>query len=402
MRIAILHGSNQGFFPRFYEALHTSILDSGSVVRLFSPNSGVNRMKRLQDQVIWGTRINWHIHNLLFKITGKQDCYSQWSTLNLIRRLKEFNPDVLHLHVINQCQINLPMLVKYVNKHHIPVVWTFHDCRAFTGLCPYFDSVCCQKWQAGCGRCPQLTQYSHSKKDRTHWQWEFRKKWITQIANLYIVTPSLWLSNLVRASFLRRYPCHIIYNGVDTSGFSKMSSCDVRKKYGIGTKHIVLGCAVNWEKRKGMLYFEQIIHRLPDDYQIVLVGGIGGSDKQRLQAEGIIVTGRTKTFDELVAWYQQASVFVNPTLEDNFPTVNIESLASGTPVVTFCTGGSPEAIDEHSGIIVEKGDVDGLVQAIQNIITSPLQYSKSTCINRSQDFTNSNYQEYVKLYVKIK
>lgn len=399
MKVAILHGSNMGFFPRFYKNLLATIeSDAENMVRLFVPDSGQNRKCMLPNQIVFGTRINWHVHHLLYKWTGKRECWSHFSTLDLIRKLKVFQPDIIHMHVINQCQINIPLLVRYINQYQIPVVWTFHDCRVFTGGCPYFDEIGCDEWEIGCKKCPLKTIGGNYGVGDTKWQWRFNKKWCPSIHNLTIVTPSNWLIGFVQQSFFKDIPSKVIYNGVDIKAFNTATGINVRKQFELENKKIILGCAINWETRKGLHYFERLPNLLPKNYQIVLVGGIKEWERNELAAKGIITIGKTKSFVEMVAWYQSADVFVNPTLADNFPTVNIESLASGTPVVTFDTGGSPEALDNSCGIVVPKNDLLALANAIIEITNHKEIYSAENCIRRSQLFTNDNYKEYIKIY----
>jgi glycosyltransferase involved in cell wall biosynthesis len=403
MKIAVLHGSNQGFFPRFYRDLKSIVESSGdNEVKLFVPNSGQNHRCVLPDQVDFGFRFNWHLHYSLLRFTGKQDCWSHLDTWSLIRKLKKFKPDLLHFHVVNQRHINFPMLIRYVNKNRIPVVWTFHDCRAFTGGCPYFDEIKCERWKDGCHSCPDKGGIYVKNFENTEWQWTFRKKWFNKIWNLHIVTPSKWLADFVKQSFFKNKKVQVFYNGIDVDAFSSASNYDVYRNYKIDkNKKIVLGCAINWEPRKGLAYFEDLSKRIPSDYQIVLVGGVPQNLKNELEKLGIICTGRTKTFAEMVAWYQTASVFVNPTLADNFPTVNIEALASGTPVVTFKTGGSPEAVDENTGIVVEQGDIEFLKNAVIEICEKGKNAYSNCCLNRAKMFSCERYNDYVKLYHNV-
>lgn len=398
MKIAIVHSGNAGFFPRFYKSLRDAIVSHGDETFLLAPNSGRNKRNRLPDQIVFGSRLNWWIHSRLFFLFGIQDVFSFLDTLAFLRKIHRYKPDLIHLHLINDKFINIPLFVQYVNYYMIPVIWTMHDCRAFTGGCPYFDEVGCDRWKTGCGSCPQKETWI----DRTKWQWSFRNKWHNKIKNLTIVTPSQWLADFVCQSIMKEHTCKVIYNGVDTDRFSQPASFDIYSSYSISKERkIVLGCAINWEKRKGMIFFEQLASILPANYQIVLVGGIADVDKKRLSRKGIIVVGRTKTFDEMKAWYQNASVFVNPTLADNFPTTNIEALASGTPVVTFMTGGSPECLSENCGIAIEKGNLENLKTAIIKVVEYRSIYSSKTCIARSNAFSNRQYDEYVKLYHSI-
>lgn len=399
MKIAIIHSANAGFFPRFYKNLKSSIESNNNECRLFVPNNGANNRCRLPNQEIFGHRLNWQIHYYLYKVCGIQDLFSLISTSSLIKKLKKFHPDILHFHIVNDKYLNIPLLVKFINKNNLPVVWTMHDCRAFTGECAYFDELGCGKWKTGCGECP----LQKSIVDNTKYQWRLRQKWHNLIEDLTIVTPSMWLAAFVSESFFKDKICKVIYNGVDISCFSTTSQFNVRKKYNISEdQHIVLGCAINWEVRKGMSYFEQLALKLPKTCQIVLVGGINDRDKARLQDKGIIVTGRTKTIEEMAAWYQNASVFVNPTLADNFPTTNIEALAAGLPIVTFNTGGSPEAIDKSTGLVVEQKDIDGLATAILQIIEERNTiYTKEACMARSKNFAVSQFDLYNSLYEEI-
>lgn len=395
MKIAIVHAGNIGFFPKYYNAISASIEGHRDAVKLFVPNSGRNKRNTLSNQITFGTRLNWFIHYYLYKLTGVQDIFSLLATLNLIREMKKYSPDVIHLNVINDKIINIPLLVKYINAKNIAVVWTMHDCRAFTGQCPYFDEVNCFRWKTGCGKCP----ICEAKIDNTHITWSIRQKWQTRIKRMVIVTPSRWLASYVKESFFKNYPVKVIYNGVDIDGFSMQTNLDVRKEYGIAEdKKIILGCSIFWEPRKGLDYFVQLSKTLPDDYQIVLVGNIDEGKKKELIQNNIICTGRTNTFDEMVAWYQTASVFCNPTMADNFPTVNIEALAAGTPVVTFNTGGSPEAIDESTGIVVEQGNIDKLYEAVIEVVENRNIYTKVNCVKRSLMFSKNQYDLYVKLY----
>lgn len=399
MKIAIIQSGNSGFFPRFYKALAYAIEQNQDECILMAPNSNRNKRCILPHQYIWGTRLNWFIHSRLYKITGLQDIFSIFETLHLLYLLHKHKPDIIHFNVINDKCLNIPLLVHYINKHHIAIVWTMHDCRAFTGQCSYFDEVNCSRWKVGCGNCPQCETWI----DNTQHQWQIRQQWYTTLKNLTIVTPSQWLASFVRESMFKKHKVKVIYNGVDTNTFAQKTNCDIYSKYNIDKKKkIVLGCAINWEPRKGMIYFEQMAELLSNDYQIVLVGNINEEKKERLIQKNIICIGRTSTLDEMVAWYQSAAVFCNPTLADNFPTTNIESLAAGTPVVTFQTGGSPEAIDKSTGIVVEQGNLQQLCEAVKQVANHRNIYTTENCQKRSLLFSNEQYKQYVQLYHQIK
>ena len=398
MNIAILHAGTSGFFPSYYKALKDVIETDGGIVKLFVPNSGRNSRNKLPNQIMWGSRLNWFAHNFFHKLTGVQDVFSVIETILLIRKLEKFQPDLLHFNIINDKIINLPLLVYYVNKNNIPVVWTMHDCRAFTGQCTYFDEAHCNKWKDGCRQCPKC----ETLFDNTKITWNIRRKYHAHIKRLTIVTPSQWLASLVKDSFFKEIPIRVIYNGVDLDGFSKKTDFDVRRHYNIpANKRIILGCAINWDKRKGVTYFEELSKILPPEYQIVLIGNICKEEKERLTRTNILCIGKTKTFTELVAWYQSSDVFCNTTLADNFPTVNLEALASGTPVITFNTGGSPEAVSDDCGIVVEQGNMEDLFKAIVKVTSNRDIYSSQCCILRSKLFSNNQYNNYIHLFHEI-
>lgn len=394
MRIAVLQSGNAGFFPRFYNNLYNAINIQGHEASLFSPRTGVNHRTQLKGQTFWGSRLNWHIHNLLFKTTGIKDVYSTLDTLDLIRKLFKYKPDVIHFHVIGECIINLPLIIYYINKKNIPLVWTFHDCRTFTGGCPYFDEVGCDKWKTGCENCPD-TKYRSSLIDNTKVQWKIMKRALTGLNNLTIVTPSKWLHDYVKQSFLKEYDCMVIYNGIDQSAFVKADGSQVRKSLGLDNKKIVLGIAANWTARKGLDSFKYLASILPNNYQIVLVGNVSEN------IPNAMILPPTSDICLLAAYYSMADVFCNPTLADNFPTTNIEALSAGTPVVTYKTGGSPEAIDYDSGIAVQKGNKQMLADAIIKVCTSNKYYSSAPCKDRSKLFGLSQYDGYVLLYQNL-
>jgi len=398
MKIAILNSANMGFYPRFYQDLREAVKKMGDEIVPFATNSGRNMHRPLPDQVLWGNRWNWFVHYHIYKFTGLQDIWSPFSTYNLIRKLKKYNPDLIHLNVVNQWDTSFPMFVRYINKADIPVVWTFHDTRVFTGRCANFDESNCQRWKTGCGRCPKGGIYTPSFIDNSRLQWKLRRKWFGGLRNLNIVTPSQWLADLVRQSFLKDKPLTVINNGIDTTSFSQPQVVEIPQLNGINKK-IVLGVAARWQHRKGLDSMMWLSSRLSKEYQIVLVGIAPGQEETL--PSNIIGIPRTNSKEELIALYQRADVFVNPTLADNFPTVNIEALGAGLPVVTFRTGGSAECLKDGCGLSVEKGNDEALLNAIIEVTTHPELFTREKCIERSKDFSLAQFDKYVELYHKL-
>ena len=329
------------------------------------------------------------------RLFGNNGFNSRFVTHNLVRKLKKFDPDIIHLHNLHGHNVNLKILFRYLSKYNKKVVWTFHDCWAFTGHCPHFTMVKCDKWKTGCNKCPQKRDVSWFF-DKSKIIYKRKKLLLTKLQNLTIVTPSKWLADLAAQSFLKDYPVKVINNGIDLSVF-KPTKSNFREKYDIPQdKYVLLGVAFGWGKRKGLDVFIELAKRLPDKYRIVLVGTDNKTDK--LLPKNIVSIHRTQNQTELAEIYTAADLFVNPTREENYPTVNMESIACGTPVLTFRTGGSPEIVDETCGSVVDCDDIDALTSEIKRICAEK-PYSKEACLMRAKSFDmNERFREYIELY----
>lgn len=364
------------------------------------PKSRSNMKKKYEGQFNFGDRITRNMHILMAKVTGFQDCFSVIATMQLIKRITAFNPDVIHLHNLHGNYINLPIIFKYIKKHDIPVIWTLHDCWAFTGQCAHFSAIKCEKWKIGCGNCRQIGCYPSSYVDCTKMMWKLKKKWFTGVKNLRIVTPSKWLASLVKESYLKDYPVMVINNGIDLSVF-KPTESHFREKYNIGENvYVLLGVAFCWGKRKGLDVFIDLSQRIDSRFKIVLVGTDDAVDK--ILPPNIISIHRTSSQKELAEIYSAADVFVNPTREENYPTVNMEAIACGTPVITFNTGGSPEIIDKTTGKVVRDNKVDTLYKIIEREYKDR-QWDLNKCLEKASCFDMSNcFHHYISLYSEIK
>lgn len=336
-------------------------------------------------------QIKWQA--LRSRIFGEYGFNSRAITKNLIAELDKMQPDIVHLHNLHGHNCHLGLLLQYLKEKKIKVYWTFHDCWAFTAYCPYFDMIGCEKWKTGCHHCPQRKQYSWFF-DKSKKLYE-RKREAMSGLDLTIVTPSQWLADLTKQSFLKDCPVKVINNGIDLDIFQPTES-DFRKKYKCEDKYILLGVAFDWGARKGLDIFIELAKRLDQRYQIVLVGTNEKTDK--LLPENIISIHRTQNQKELAEIYTAADLFVNPTREETFGLVNVEALACGLPVITFKTGGSPECIDKSCGSVVEKNDIDGLIKEIERISTEK-PFTEESCIRRSKLFeSQQKFREYVELY----
>jgi glycosyltransferase involved in cell wall biosynthesis len=330
---------------------------------------------------------------LISRVLGNYGFEAKRTTKGLVAHLEKIKPDILHIHNIHSHDCNLEILFKYIKANNIKTYWTFHDCWAFTGYCPHFDMIGCDKWKTECNNCPQKGCYSWFL-DRSNQNFNKKKK-LFQGLDLTIITPSEWLANLVKQSFLKEYPVKVINNGIDLSIF-KPTQSEFRKKYNCEDKFLLLGVAFGWGIRKGLDVFIELSKKLDDNFKIILVGTNDEVDNQL--PSNIISIHRTQNQQELVEIYTAADLLVNPTREENYPTVNMEALACGTPVLTFNTGGSPEIIDKTCGAVVPKNDTEALYSEIVKISKENL-YSKENCTKKAENFNmNERFKEYVKLY----
>lgn len=319
---------------------------------------------------------------------------SRNSTKQIIERIKEIKPDVVQLHCVHGYYINYKLLFEYLNTTKIPVVWTFHDCWAITGHCAHPVVVNCERWKnEGCHDCPSKGRYPKSFFDYSRRNYDLKKSLFSANNNIHIVAVSEWLAGFVQESFLSDKDIRVINNGVDINTFRP---CAEKSQ----EKYKIIGVASAWGKGKGLYDFYKIREILPEEkYEITLVGLTEQQIKEL--PKGITGISRTNSVEELAKLYSEANVLVNPTYADSFPSVNMESLACGTPVITYNTGGSPEIIDNKTGVVVEQGDVDGLIKAIKQMKDASL--SSADCRERAVEEYDKNkrFADYVNLYESL-
>lgn len=344
-----------------------------------------------------GTKLEYYVHNILARLLGMQGRFSYFATKRFLKKVDKIKPDIIHLHNIHGNYINYKLLFRYINKKEIPVVWTLHDCWPFTGKCAYFDYLQCDKWQSDCKKCKNLREYPKSYIDNSKQEYINKRKAFTSVKDMIIITPSKWLGENVKKSFLSKYQVEVINNGIDLTKFKYIEN-NYKDKLNIRDKKVVLGVASDWNDRKGLKTFIKLSDILDDKYQIVLVG-VSEEQKEQIP-DKIIKINRTDGIEELAKFYSIADVFVNPTLEDNFPTTNLEALACGAPVITYKTGGSPEAINDECGDIAEKDNIIDLVKKIKKIVNKNIK--KEICVERAKSFNKEDkFFEYMKIYNEI-
>lgn len=358
------------------------------------PNSRNSRSKEVRNSIIIGTRIERYLHLLLNLYTGFNGCFSIFSTLRFLKRINRIKPTIIHLHNLHNCYINLPLLFHYLKKKKMPVIWTLHDCWSFTGQCPHFSAIGCEKWKTGCYKCPQYMNYPKSKVDQTKLLYKMKKNWFTAIESCTLVTPSKWLADCVKESFLKEYSVKVIQNGIDLDIFRPVES-SFRKKYSIQNKYIILGVSFGWSLRKGINIFIDLCQLLPEDFQIVLVG-VSEQDRIILP-KNCIALGLTSSAYELAEIYSTADIFLNPSKEETMGMVTAEALACGTPVVISNLTAVPEVASIDCGIVVD----EYTSEAFASVLLKKPKFSEEACITRARQFEkNRKYQEYLELYRK--
>ena len=394
MRIAEINMVDYGSTGNIMLQIADCAKERGHEVRTFSKKWKKQEKKR-PFHSYYGFSFENKINVLLTKLIGFQGLFSYFGTKQLVRKLEQFKPDIIHLHNLHDYSTCFPILFKYINQKKITVVWTLHDCWSMTGECMYFTMSKCDKWKTGCRKCGQLSAYFPI--DYSRYMWKKKREMFTAVNKMVIATPSKWLSNLTKMSYLSKYDIKVINNGIDLSIF-RLRESDFRNKYKT-KKYIVLGVALSWGIRKGLDVMQELAKTLPDNYSIVMVGTDEKVDQ--LLPSRIISIHCTHDQKELAEIYSAADVFVNPTREDNFPTTNIESLACGTPVITFKTGGSPEMLDETCGRVVECNNISKLEKSIKDVCENDY-YTSNSCIKRAKMYDkNDKFKEYVSLFEEL-
>ena len=337
-----------------------------------------------------GNKIDPYIHFVENRLFDMEGLASRKATRKLVEQIKDIEPDVIQLHNLHDHWLNYKILFEFLNETDIKVVWTFHDCWAFTGHCFHFVTKHCKKWKTGCEKCPLQREYPNTLLDRSKKNFELKKHLFTANPNLAIVACSEWMSDLVRQSFLKDKRIEVIHNGIDLNVFKPSYS---KPRDGVFR---VLAVSNVWNEEKGYYDILKLRELLPPEYKIIIVGLTTKQLKDL--PNGIIGIQRTQNVQEMVNLYSTANVLINPTYADTFPTINIEALACGTPVITYKTGGSPEIIDDNTGIVIEQGNLEALAYALEHLKNNP--FNPYECRQRAERLYNKKerFEDYITLY----
>ncbi|HPW53282.1 MAG TPA: glycosyltransferase [Erysipelotrichaceae bacterium] len=384
----------KGSTGRIVTDIYDSVLEAGGRCRIaygrYDTSSYFNALKITDN-------FDVYLHALMTRITDRHGLFSHQATKRLIADIKQFDPDIIHLHNIHGYYVNYRLLFEFLKEYAKPVVWTLHDCWSFTGHCAHFDLIGCEKWKTQCSKCPGIQYYPTAYVDNSSNNYRLKKKLFTDIEDLTLVTPSKWLMDLVKLSFFKEKQIKLLVNGIDLSKFNPSES-DFKKRYGIENKKMLLGAANVFGAKKGFNDFIRLKDLLDENYVICLVG-LTKKQLKELPAE-IIGLERTDSVEKLAQIYSAADIFLNLTYEDTSSMTNTEALACGTPVLTYNTGGSPDIIDETCGRTVPRGDLPAAVEEIKRMIENPLK--SEACIRRSKNFDRKLMgDKYVELYREL-
>ncbi len=350
-----------------------------------------------------GNKLDLYRHGLETRIFDNHCFSSKAATKDLINRVKEIKPDIIHLHHLHGYFINIEILFDYLRESKIPIVWTFHDCWSFTGHCVHFDFVGCEKWKTECFTCIQKKEYPASLLlDRSQQNFIDKKRIFNSVKNMTIVSVSKWLSEKVSQSFLNKHDSRIIYNGVDLEKFFPKNSRDkIDEIYNTKNKFLLLGVATTWSDRKRLDDFIELNFYLDNSFAIILIG----LSKNQIKSlpKNIIGIERTESQDELCEFYSASDLFLNLSVEETFGLTTAEALACGTPSVVYNTTACPELVNEDTGFIVEKQNISELVNVINKAKIKGKQYYTSACRQRAKWLFDKQerFLEYLNLYNEI-
>lgn len=345
-----------------------------------------------------GNKFEQGIHYLQSRFLDRHGLGSYFATQELLRIIKEYQPDVIHLHNIHGYYLNYKVLFQALGKIEIPIVWLLHDQWAISGgsatetVLLRADEVIDNSIKRSIEERKQYPKLFKLSLTRTSKNFIDKYESYQKVKKLTLVTPSKWLATLVSRSFLGKFPIKVINNGLSISQFDM----EVQKK-SVSSPLKILGVANVWVEDKGIDFFNRLADDLNVNYQITLIG----LDDSILTSPNIIRVGRISS-KRLIDYYKKSDIFVNPTLKDNFPTVNIEAQLCGTPVITFDTGGSGESICRETGRVIPIGNYEELLLAVEQSCKKDLEVARITREHAEQFSLEEMVFKYIALYEEVK
>ncbi|GAP97600.1 glycosyltransferase family 4 protein [Leptolyngbya sp. NIES-2104] len=280
--------------------------------------------------------------------------------------------DVLNFHNLHSGYFNYLTLPKLTRKK--PAIFTLHDMWSFTGHCSY--SYDCDRWKTGCGNCPYPETYPSIKLDNTRTEWKL-KNWIYDRSDLTIVAPSRWLVEQAKAGLLGRFDVHHIPYGIDTEAYQPLDQEHCRSLLGIPQdKKVLMFAAFSLsDSRKGSDVLVKALQALPSSLKsetLLLTIGTGSETLSEVVGMPTVNLGHVSNDRLKAIAYSAADLFLLPTRADNLPLVLQESLACGTPMVSFKVGGVPDVVRHRvTGYLASPNDAEDLGQGIVELLEDP-------------------------------
>ena len=357
------------------------------------------RGSKFKDSNIYkfGVNCETYLHAFLTRITGYTGCFSYFSTRRLIRFIKKFKPDVVHIHELHAYFINISKILNYLKNQNIKVVHTLHCNFSYTGKCGYH--LDCEKWKSGCGKCPRLKEYvSTAFFDHTKKMFKSKKNAFSGFKDMTIVCPSNWLANYAKLSFLNQYPIKVIPNGINTEVFYLRDANSLREKFKINNdEKVIVAVAPNLMSQiKGGQWVLKLASRMIRDKVKFILIGVDKCDFE--SPSNTIILGRTNNQEELAAFYSLADVFLICSEKENFPTTCLEAQCCGTAICGFDVGGTKETSVFDKNNFVEYGDIDALKDAVYKTLN--LGYDKKVLSDLAISIYSQDamYRNYYHLY----
>ena len=328
--------------------------------------------------------------HVLSRIDGKDGFHYHALAKKLIKELEAFKPDIIHIHNLHGYYLNIELLINYINKNHIKIIYTFHDLWSLTGRCAVPGN--CKKYLEGCKGC-KINNYPYTLLHLEDKIYQKKIPLLSSIEDMTIISPCEYNLTFIKETYLNKYPMKVINNGIDLDVFKHVDS-DIREKYNIAKDTIILLTVANpFSIHKGVEYLNEIASKLDKDYLIIAIGDV---------EKGITLNPLIKHIphisrEELIKFYSAADLFINTTMSDTYPTVDMEAISCLLPVISFDTGGTREIVTPDVGVLLPQKDVDGMLKEIEKACRNPLK--RENLLKRREDFAKSlMVNKYIELY----
>lgn len=384
---------SEGGPPRIVKGIYDTIIENGDECVLAAARA--NPLPGMDIYKI-GNKLTTYYCALSSRLFDNDGFVAVSSTKRLIKRIRNYDPDIIHLHNLHSYYMQVEGLFSYLKECGKPVVWTLHDCWPMTGHCPHFTMTKCNRYKTGCYQCPQKTSFPASYGlDQSRRNWNRKKAAFSGVPRMTLVPVSQWLDSVVKESFLKEYPTRVIYNGLDLKPFRHVKS-NFRERYGLEEKKLILGVALHWTEKKGLYDYFKLAGMLDDSYRIILVGDIGDGIQEL--SGNIIPIEPIYDDNKLAEVYSTSDLCLNLSYEETFGLTSVESLACGTPIITYDLTAVPEIARMFEAPVVHAGNIGELKKTIENYFqgNTPDKHYDVSCFDEKV-----LYQQYYDLYKEL-